>query len=119
MKKDPLSFEEYEELVKEAGIDPPGDEAEVKRTLESDFRLGKALSDVTEELLEAIEKYPSMRSAHEGYGVLTEEFKELEAHVFTKQGGRDIQEMRREACQVAAMAIRFMADICHDEAGQN
>ena len=114
MDKKPISFTEFEALCKEAGI-----ESADNGDMEKDYRLGLALADTTEELLSAIQKHPSMRSAHEGYGILKEEFRELEDEVFKRQGGRDIEAMRAEAIQVAAMAIRFVADICHDEAGQN
>jgi len=53
-------------------------------------------------------------SAHEGYAVLLEELKELEAEVFKKPINRSLQDMYMEACQVAAVAIRFMTDCCGD-----
>lgn len=59
-----------------------------------------------------------MNSAHEGYGVMLEEFEELKAHVFTNQKRRDLDAMRKEAIQVAAMAMRFAADICNEERGR-
>lgn len=63
------------------------------------------------EAIDAGLKWPAMNSAHEGYGVLMEEVRELEAHVFTNQKRRDLAEMRAEAIQVAAMAIRFVHDV--------
>lgn len=54
-----------------------------------------------------------MHSAHEGFAVLLEEVEELKAEVF--KGGkqkRDIKAMRAEAVQVAAMALRFIEDVC-------
>jgi hypothetical protein len=53
-----------------------------------------------------------MNSAHEGYAVLAEEVDELWDHVKVKQGKRDIPEMAYEAVQVAAMALRFIIDVC-------
>lgn len=53
-----------------------------------------------------------MNSAHEGYAVLAEEVDELWDHVKVKQGKRDIPEMTYEAVQVAAMALRFIVDVC-------
>lgn len=64
------------------------------------------------------EKWPPFNSAHEGYAVLLEEVDELKAHVWTKQPDRDIPAMKREAIQVAAMAVRFLADICNEERGR-
>ena len=62
--------------------------------------------------------WPPMNSAHEGYGVLAEEFDELFTHVKTKQKNRDLAAMRAEAIQVAAMALRFAHDICNEERGR-
>ena len=69
---------------------------------------------VMTELVRAEGLYPPMRSAHEGYAVLLEEVRELEREVFwgTADG------RRREAIQVAAMAMRFLADICEREAAE-
>lgn len=75
-----------------------------------------AFNDVREELQRAM-VWPAMNSAHEGYAVLLEEVDELWEHVKVKQGKRDIAAMRKEAVQVAAMAIRFMLDVCDDKAG--
>ncbi len=76
-----------------------------------------AFNDVREELARAM-MWPAMNSAHEGYAVLLEEVDELWDHVKVKQGKRDIAAMRKEAIQVAAMAIRFMLDVCNEEVSQ-
>lgn len=112
-KNQPITYAEFQGLCKDAGIE------DAPAQMEVDFRIGCAMALVTEELVTATEKFPAFNSAHEGYGVLMEEVRELEEHVFKRQGGRDIEAMKREAIQVAAMAIRFAADICHDEKGQN
>lgn len=63
------------------------------------------------EAIEAHTRWPkSSSSAHEGYAVLLEEVDELWDHVKTKQSKRDLAAMRKEAIQVAAMALRFAAD---------
>lgn len=78
-----------------------------------------ALEEVRTELSQAMAKFPPFNSAHEGHGVIREEFDvELWEHVCAKQGQRDINAMRKEAIQVAAMAVRFMIDICNPENGQ-
>lgn len=41
-----------------------------------------------------------------------------QAQVFRKQGNRDVRAMRAEAIQVAAMAIRFVKDVCDALGGQ-
>ena len=71
------------------------------------------------ELEYATVMYPKFNSAHEGYSVLNEEVFELWEHVRAKQGYRNVNSMRSEAIQVAAMALRFAIDICcNEEAGQ-
>lgn len=66
------------------------------------------------ELARARAKFPAFNSAHEGYAVLLEEVEELKNEVFwgpSKPYGRAAL-MRAEAIQVAAMALRFIEDIC-------
>ncbi len=81
-------------------------------------QIADAMDDVRDELTQAMRQWPAFNSAHEGYGVLAEEFRELEAHVFTNQRRRDLGEMRLEAIQVAAMAMRFAIEICNEERGR-
>lgn len=56
--------------------------------------------------------HSAFNSAHEGYAVILEELDELKAEVWKKRSVRDIDLMRTEALQVAAMAIRFALEIC-------
>ena len=72
----------------------------------------KAITDVTAELRLASRKFPAFHSAHEGYAVLLEEVEELKTEVFKNQKRRDMAVMRKEAVQVAAMALRFILDCC-------
>ena len=53
-------------------------------------------------------RWPGFNSAHEGYAILAEEVDELWAHVKTNQKKRDLDAMRAEAIQVAAMAVKFV-----------
>ena len=55
----------------------------------------------------AREKFNKFNSRHEGIAVLREEYLELEKEVFW---GNSEFDMRMEAIQVAAMAIRFLVD---------
>ena len=75
-------------------------------------------------ILEAIEVetqrarllFPDFKSPHEGYDVILEEVDELWEEV--KAGKPDaprLAEMRKEAIQVAAMALRFLIDVCGEE----
>lgn len=73
------------------------------------------LDEVREELLAARERYGPMHSAHEGYAVILEELDELKAEVWKSPKKRDLAAMRAEAVQLAAMAVRFLMDVCEPE----
>ena len=70
------------------------------------------------ELTQAIQRFAPFNSAHEGFAVLKEEVDELWDEVKAKQGARDVDKMRKEAIQVAAMAMRFVIDVCDAQRGQ-
>jgi hypothetical protein len=70
------------------------------------------LAEVGGEVVDAEKMWPPMNSAHEAYAVLLEEVDELKAHVWMHQRHRDMPGMRKEAIQVAAMAVRFIRDVC-------
>ncbi len=72
----------------------------------------KAFLEVRSELEDATMKFPPLCSAHEGYAIILEELDELKEEVFTNQKRRTVSKMMEEARHVAAMAIRFMVDIC-------
>lgn len=80
--------------------------------------LGWVLNEVSREIQQAQRKYPTFNTAHEGYAVLLEEVDELWEHVKVKQGLRLTHEMRKEAIQIAAMAVRFVLDICSNNKSQ-
>jgi ribosomal protein S15P/S13E len=78
-----------------------------------------AARDAVNEVRRARELWPNKASsAHEQYAILLEEMDELKAHVWTNQKRRDLGEMRKEAVQVAAMAIRFAAECCGEDTGR-
>lgn len=77
-----------------------------------------AAFQAAEEATKAADLWPPMNSAHEGYGVILEELDELWAHVKTKQKNRDLDAMRKEAIQVAAMALRFVVEIVDEGRGR-
>lgn len=76
------------------------------------------LDAIGNEVERASAAWPPHNSAHEGYAVLLEEVDELKAHVWTNQKRRDLDAMRKEAIQVAAMAVRFVLDVCNEERGR-
>lgn len=69
--------------------------------------------EVEKEYDRATSKFPPFNSAHEGFAILLEEVEELKAEVFKnhyKRSGENMDGLRREATQTAAMAIRFLND---------
>lgn len=64
---------------------------------------------VLEELSRATGKYGPMNSAHEAYAVILEELDEFWNEVKKKEP--DLEKMRKELVQVAAMAMRAIHDI--------
>lgn len=82
------------------------------------FAVENLLEEVEAELLGAMTVWPAMNSAHEGYAVLLEEVEELKAHVWMNQKKRDLAAMRKEAIQIAAMAMRFAIEVCDEKRGR-
>ena len=70
---------------------------------------------IRNEYRNAVEKYSAMASAHEGYAILKEELDELWDEIKKKNADHNLDLMRKEAIQVAAMAIRFIIDVCDKE----
>lgn len=70
----------------------------------------RSLQEVLEELERARRMYPQFNSAHEGYATMLEEFDELWDEVKKSPAKRDPEAMRKEAVQVAAMALRFLEE---------
>jgi hypothetical protein len=68
--------------------------------------------EVAEELDKALRKHAKFNSAHEGYAVILEELDELWEEVKVRQDKRRPRRMRKEAIQVAAMAMRFAMEVC-------
>lgn len=82
---------------------------------EADFdRTARVFTGVWAEFLDAIDHFPSMASPHEGYAILLEEVDELWDEVKINPEHRSHLRMRAEAIQVAAMAIRFVLDVCDE-----
>jgi len=71
------------------------------------------LDDIKKELNDARMAFPNFHSYHEGYAVLKEEVDELWDAIKTKDFDPD--QIKKEAIQVAAMALRFLTDCCDEE----
>lgn len=73
-------------------------------------RLSKALRLVMAEYFQAAKKHKPYNSAHEGLGVIYEEFIEVRTEVFKRDHDYDL--MMKEAVQLASSSIRLVVDIC-------
>ena len=76
------------------------------------------LNKVQSEVDQAKANWPPFNSAHEGFAVLKEEVDELWDWVRVKQKDRNIELMKKEAIQVAAMAVRFATEVCNEDVGR-
>lgn len=68
----------------------------------------QVMDDIEQELYRARVKHPPMASLHEGYAVILEELDEVWDEV--KKQERDLDAVRAELIQVAAMAARMALD---------
>lgn len=80
-----------------------------------DLRFDVILGDIAAEIVRAEKRFKPFNSAHEGYAVLREEVDELWEEVKKKRAHRSHDAMRKEAVQIAAMAIRFIRDVCRPD----
>jgi len=71
-----------------------------------------AILEVKEEFDKASGIYAPFNSAHEGFAILKEEVDELWDEVKKNSKIRTTEKLCEEATQVAAMALRFLVDIC-------
>jgi hypothetical protein len=65
--------------------------------------------EVARELTDALDRFGSFTSPHEGWAVIREELDELWSHVIANTGRSP--EARQEAIQVAAMGLRYAMDL--------
>lgn len=76
------------------------------------LRLDDALASVGLEVSRAKELFPSMFiNQHEAIAVIREEYLELEQECFKNQRDYSLELQRKEAKQLAAMAIRLMIEL--------
>lgn len=108
---------EYVELENIAYPDETFDDNRLPPTARNAYTV--AAEDALTEVRRAKELFPApANSMHEQFAVLWEEFDELKAHVWMNQKRRDLTAARKEAIQVAAMAIRFAAECCDETVGR-
>jgi len=74
-------------------------------------------TEVMRELASAMATNAPMHNAHEGYAVILEEVDELwdEVKLNPRKNPQRNTTMRKEAIQIAAMAVRFVLDVCDKE----
>lgn len=76
------------------------------------MNINEALIEVREEVLWATKNHKRFNSPHEGYAVIKEELDELWSAIRTLKNFDDRNEqIKLEAIQVAAMAVRFLMDL--------
>jgi hypothetical protein len=76
-----------------------------------DYQRSQALMEVLAEFERATLINGSFHSAHEAYAIMLEEVDELWDEVKKNSSKRDYNNMRLEAVQIAAVALRFLVDI--------
>lgn len=82
-------------------------------TPEQRARCKDVLADVLDELARAQTVYPRPAiSPAEGFMWFQEEADELKSEVYKSPSNRNFALMRKEAVQVAAMALRFLQECC-------
>lgn len=87
----------------------PGKPPERNTVLDSAHakKIADTTEEVRQELVRARAKYGRFRGPHEGWGVLAEEWIELQLAIIAN----DPMKIRKEAIQVAAMATSIVADL--------
>lgn len=68
--------------------------------------------EIRNEVESARSKYHNFNSLHEGYAVILEELDELWDAIKASKDIRGDNSMRKECIQIAAMAVRFIEDLC-------
>jgi hypothetical protein len=97
------------DVTVEDGLPEVGDDEEYRNHL---AKLEDILQLVAEEYITACHYFPPFRSAHEGVAIIDEEWQEFKAAAYwphKEETGDEVDEAR----QLAAMAVRYMMDVCY------
>lgn len=76
-----------------------------------DAVLDRLTDDIRDEFMLASATHGKFSSAHEAYAVILEELDEFKIEVWKKRANRDLNNMRKELIQIAAMAVRSIHDL--------
>lgn len=79
--------------------------------MKTSSRVQLILDEIYQETSFAFNKFPPFNGAHEGYAIILEEMDELWEEIKNNKSDESRERQRKEAIQVAAMAIRFVHDI--------
>jgi hypothetical protein len=83
-------------------------------TSKTEAQIEATLDDIRIELIAAYENFPDFRSAHEGVAIIDEEMCEFKEAAYWPHKFPDGAE-ETEATQLAAMAVRYIVDVCIKE----
>ncbi len=72
----------------------------------------QAWKEIDQEYFKALQEFDKFHSPHEGLAVILAEFEELKTEVFLRPVVRSKESMTEEAVHLAAMAFRFLVDLC-------
>lgn len=70
----------------------------------------EAICSIIGEYERAVSLFPPFRSEHEGYAIIYEEMDELWEEIKKKRKTK--HQIKKQAIQVATMAVRFLIDLC-------
>ena len=88
------------------------EDARPSATITGAERVIFVVAEIVRELDRAMSIHGSVHSPHEGYAVILEELDELWDLVKAYPKRADVSMMREEPIQVAAMALRFVLEVC-------
>ena len=88
-------------------VTPP----EARSTPEQEQRLEACVVEVIRELRRAMTLFGPFKNGHEGWAVIREEVDELWDAIKTNKAADHVARQRKEAIQVAAMALRFVVEL--------